>query len=353
MEGFIARRPDMETRFRMSNYRKFFVKRAFWYLLTFLVALALNFFLPRLMPGNPVDLILAQFSQSGGANVNTMRKLHETFMAEWNLDKPLLQQFILYAGNLFRGDLGTSFTSYPTKVADILARAIPWTLALQIPAILAGWFVGNTLGAIVGFRNGAAGKIVYPLSLFINCIPYYAFALILMYVFGVVLRWFPQSGGYSPSLIPGYNAKFIWDVVRHHTLPFLAISLVMIGGQAIGMRSMAIYEKNTDYVLYAKLMGIRDKTISRYVFRNAMLPQISGLALSLGTMVSGSLITELVFNYPGLGFWLFSAIRQSDYPLISGCTLIISVTVLVMAFLLDVVYGLVDPRIKATQMEEG
>ena len=126
----------------------------------------------------------------------------------------------------------------------------------------------------------------------------------------------------------------------------------MIGGQALGMRSMAIYELNADYVLYAKLMGLPDKKITGYVFRNAMLPQISGLALSLGTMVSGSLITEIVFNYPGIGYWLFTAIRQLDYPLISGCTLVISVTVLVANFLLDVLYGLIDPRIKAAQVEE-
>ncbi|KAG2857308.1 hypothetical protein PC115_g25822 [Phytophthora cactorum] len=153
-------------------------------------------------------------------------------------------------------------------------------------------------------------------------------------------------------MVPQLSFDFIMSVVRHHTLPFLSIVLVTIGGQAIGMREMSIYELNSDYVLYSKLLGIRDGKISRYVFRNAMLPQITGLALSIGTMVGGSLICEIVFSYPGIGTWLFTAIRQLDYPLISGCTLLIAIAVLLANFTIDVIYGFIDPRIKAAQMEE-
>lgn len=223
---------------------------------------------------------------------------------------------------------------------------------MQIPAIIVGWIVGNLMGAFVAYQKGPLGKVIYPVSLFLNSVPYYAFAIIMLYVLSFGLNLFPSGGGYDVSLMPAFNLQFIGSVIRHHTLPWLSIVLVMIGGQALGMRSMAIYELNADYVLYAKLMGLPDKKITGYVFRNAMLPQISGLALSLGTMVSGSLITEIVFNYPGIGYWLFTAIRQLDYPLISGCTLVISITVLVANFLLDVLYGLIDPRIKAAQVEE-
>lgn len=336
----------------MSGYKKYFLKKSGWYLITFVVVLMLNFFLPRMINGNPVDVIVNKMAEGVG-NTDSMKRIYESFLKEFNLDKPVWEQFILYVGKLFRGDLGTSFSRYPRSVSSILAAAIPWTLGLQIPAIIVGWIVGNGLGAIAASRKSIVGKIVYPVSLLINSIPYYAFAIILMYLLGIGLKLFPSGGAYSSNLIPDLNPVFMLDVIRHHTLPWLSIVLIMIGGQALGMRSMAIYELNADYVLYAKLMGLPEKKITAYVFRNAMLPQISGLALALGTMISGSLITEIVFNYPGIGYWLFSAIRQLDYPLISGCTLIISITVLIANFLIDVVYGLIDPRIKAAQMEEN
>jgi peptide/nickel transport system permease protein len=334
----------------MTPYQKYLTKKSVWYIFTFFVVLVLNFFLPRMIKGNPVMVIIGRMAE-GVSDTDIMKKMYDSFMAEFNLDKPIWQQFILFVGDLFRGNLGTSFIRYPRPVASILSSAIPWTLALQIPAILIGWIIGNTLGAVTAYRKGIFSKIVYPASLFLNAVPYYAFAIVLMYLLTVVFHIFPSGGAYSPSLLPSLSVKFMVDVIRHHTLPFLAVVLVMIGGQALGMRSMAIYELNADYVLYAKLMGINERRLSFYVFRNAMLPQVSGLALSLGTMVGGSLITEIVFNYPGVGYWLFGAIRQLDYPLISGATLVISITVLVANFLIDMVYGMIDPRIKAAQSE--
>ncbi len=335
----------------MSQYFRYLRKKLIWYLITFFVLLALNFFLPRLMPGNPVDIILSSMGTSVG-DTATMKRVYDSFITEFHLDKPMLEQFFIFIGNLFRGSLGTSFVRYPRPVASIIGEALPWTLALMIPAIAVGWIVGNTLGAVTAYRKGLVGKGLYPLSLFLYSIPYQAFAIMIMYFFSIVLKWFPSGGGYSMTLMPSLSFRFISDAVRHHTLPFSAITLVMIGGQALGMRSMSIYELNADYVLYSQLMGVGERRISLYVFRNAMLPQVSGLALALGTMVTGSLITEIVFNYPGIGYWLFSAIRQTDYPLISGCTLMVSITVLLANFLIDIVYGLLDPRIKAAQLEE-
>jgi peptide/nickel transport system permease protein len=342
----------MRSESTLNAYTKYFINKFLWYFLTLAVAIGLNFILPRLVQGNPISVIVAQMTQ-GMTDSDTIKKVYETFTIEFGIDKPLGTQFLIYVKNLFTGNLGTSFGLYPKKVTDILASAIPWTLALQLPAILTGWILGNVLGAVAAYKRGVFDKALFPIALFVNSIPFFTLAIIMLYVFALNLKWFPLSGGYDFQMIPRLSWDFIGSVIRHHTLPFLSIVLVTIGGQAIGMREMSIYELNADYVLYSKLLGIRDSKIAQYVFKNAMLPQITGLALSIGTMVGGSLICEIVFSYPGIGTWLFTAIRQLDYPLISGCTLVIAFTVLVANFLIEVVYGIVDPRIKAAQMEEN
>ncbi|OXM85582.1 peptide ABC transporter permease [Paenibacillus rigui] len=336
----------------MNAYTRYFMKKSVWYLVTLIVAIGLNFILPRLVQGNPISVIVSQMTQ-GMTDSDTIKKVYETFTKEFGIDKPLGTQFLIYVKNLFTGNLGTSFGLYPKKVTDILASAIPWTLALQLPAILTGWILGNILGAVAAYKKGVFDKALFPIALFVNSIPFFTLAIIMLYLFALNLKWFPLSGGYDFQMIPQLSWDFIASVLRHHTLPFLSIVLVTIGGQAIGMREMSIYELNADYVLYSKLLGIRDATIAKYVFKNAMLPQITGLALSIGTMVGGSLICEIVFSYPGIGTWLFTAIRQLDYPLISGCTLLIAFTVLLANFTIEIIYGIVDPRIKAAQMEES
>jgi peptide/nickel transport system permease protein len=176
-------------------------------------------------------------------------------------------------------------------------------------------------------------------------------AIILLVIFGVNLNWFPTSGGYGFNLIPSFTWPFVWSVFVHYQLPFWSVVLIAIGGQAIGMRSMAIYELNADYVKYSRFMGIKDRKIVGYVFRNAMLPQITGLALAIGTMVSGALVAEIIFSYPGLGTTLLNAIVGQDYPLISAVTLIITLMVLIAMFVIEIIYGFIDPRIKAAQSD--
>lgn len=334
----------------MTGFRKFILRKSLWYLLTFFIALSLNFFLPRLIKGNPVSVIVNSIS-SGMTDSDSMKRLYETFNEEFGLSLSIPSQFLLYLKNLAKGDLGSSFGYYPRSVSSILASAIPWTIALQLPAIIVGWILGNVLGAVAAYKKGIFDRMVFPAALFLNSVPYFAFSIILLYFFSLFLGWFPIGGGYAYDLVPAMSFQFIGSVIRHHTLPFTSVVLMSVGVQAIGMRSMAIYELNADYVLYAKLMGIRESRIVKYVFRNAMLPQITGLALAIGMMVSGALITEIVFNYPGIGAWLFRAIRQLDYPLISGCTLLIATGVLLANFLIDILYGVLDPRIKATQLE--
>jgi len=336
----------------VKGFTRYFFQKFFWYLLAFFLALFLNFFLPRLIPGDPISVIVSKM-MSGTVASETQERVYQSFVEEFGLDKPLPIQFFKYIGNVFRGDLGTSFSLYPLSVNEVLGNAIVWTISLQFPAIIVGWILGNLLGAAAAYRKGFFDKTIFPVALFVNSIPYYALAIILLYVFGVYLGWFPIGGGYSRTLLPSWSWAFVIDVLHHYFLPFISIVLVTIGGQAIGMREMSIYELNTDYVTYSKMLGIKDKKIQSYVFKNAVLPQITGLAISLGTMIGGALITEIVFGYPGVGTWLFNGIRQLDYPMIQGSTLIIAMMVLIANFILDMVYGLIDPRIKAAQTEEG
>ncbi|WP_026485748.1 ABC transporter permease [Caldanaerobius polysaccharolyticus] len=334
----------------MKGYKRYIVNKIIWYVITFIVAVVLNFLLPRLIPGNPVSTVISKMT-SGMADTDSIKRVYETFEREFGLDKPLLEQFFIYVANLFHGDMGTSFGQYPRKVTDILASALPWTIGLQLPAIIVGWVLGNVLGAIAAYKKKVFDKVIFPVFLFISCIPSFGFAIILVWLFSVILKIAPASGGYAFDMIPSPTLPFLLSVLKHYQLPFWSIVLIAIGGQSLGMREMSIYELNADYVKYCRLLGLKDRRIVRYVFKNAMLPQITGLALSLGTMVGGALVTEIVFSYPGIGYALFNAITSQDFPLISGCTLLITTAVLIANFVVDIIYGLVDPRIKAVQQE--
>lgn len=335
---------------RLKGFGKYVTRKLFWYLLTLIVALFLNFFLPRLIPGNPVDVLLAELT-SGMNDTAQAQQMKEEFYASMGLDKPLVVQFFNYIGNLLHGDMGRSFSQYPRKVSDILASALPWTIGIQLPSIIVGWILGNLLGALTAYKKGLFDKVAFPLFLFFSSLPAFVFALLLQFFFGVKFGFFPVQGGYAPDLLPSAGMAYYMSLFRHWQLPFLTTVILMIGGQAIGMRSMSLYELNVDYVLYSKLLGIRDKKITRYVFRNAMLPQVTGLAMSIGSMVGGALVAETIFSYPGLGMSMYAAINSSDYPVISACTLIITIMVLIASFLLDIIYAFIDPRVKAAQFD--
>ena len=302
------------------------------------------------MPGDPVKQIALQATQ-GVTDPSAVQRVIENYTKEFGLDKSMPEQFVIYIARLFRGDMGISFSRYPNSVSQVIASSIGWTLALQIPAIILGWILGNILGAIAAYVGKWVDKIVLPIFMFLSNTPAFGLAIIFLTIFSVRLGWFPVGGGYGYDLIPSFSPQFIGSLFQHYQLPFWTMVIIAIGGQAIGMRSMAIYELNTDYVKYSRFLGIKDSKIIRYVFRNAMLPQITGLALSLGGIVAGNLVAEIIFSYPGLGSTMLSAISTRDYPLLSGCTLIITVMVLIANLAVELVYGLIDPRIKATQME--
>jgi peptide/nickel transport system permease protein len=334
----------------LKGYFRYFGGKVVWILITFVFAFLLNFILPRLMPGDPVAVITQRVTQ-GMQSQAGIQAVYEEYQELFGTNKPMLTQFLLYIKNVVQGDFGTSFSQYPRPVADILGSSIWWTIMLQLPAIIVGWLIGNVLGVFAAYMRGGYDKVVMPASIFVSSLPPFGMAIILLVIFAVQLKWIPTSGGYEVSMIPNYSWPFIWSVFVHYQLPFWSIVLIIIGGQAIGMRSMAIYELDADYVKFSRFMGIKDGKIIRYVFRNAMLPQITGLALAVGTIVGGALVAEIIFSYPGLGTTILSAVRNQDYPLISAATLIITLMVLIATFSIEILYGFIDPRIKAAQSD--
>jgi peptide/nickel transport system permease protein len=334
----------------LKGYRKYFLNKLGWFLVTFVFAFILNFILPRLMPGDPVAVMASRLAQ-GMSNATGVQAIYQQYADLFGTNKPIWEQFIIYARNVLQGNFGYSFSQYPRTVADAIGSSIWWTIGLQFPAIIVGWLIGNTLGALAAYLKGGFDKVLLPVSIFVSNLPAFGMAIILLVIFGVGLKWLPASGGYGFDLIPSFSWTFVWSVIVHYQMPFWSIVLIAIGGQAIGMRSMSIYELNADYVKYSRFLGIKDRKIVGYVFRNAMLPQITGLALSVGTMVGGALVAEIIFSYPGLGFMLLNAVTGQDYPLISAATLIITIMVLSANFIIEILYGIIDPRIRTAQAD--
>ncbi len=336
----------------MTRFHSYLMNKILWFALAFCIALTLNFLLPRLIPGNPVDVIVSEMTTGGALSSEAAKGVYTAYIAEFGLDKPMHEQFLRYMGNLARGDLGISFARSPARVQTLIAQALPWTIALQLPAILTGWTLGNLLGVLTAYRKGVLDRGVFPIFMFISSMPYYCLAIILLYLFAVHFTIFPVAGGYSFAMTPAPTWEFFRSAAEHYVLPFSSLVLIFIGGQSVGMRAMSIYELDADYVRYSRSLGVADNRIIAYIFRNAMLPQITGLALAIGSMVSGALITEIVFSYPGIGSLLFGSIRQNDYPVIQGITLLIMIGVLIANFLVDIAYGFIDPRIRARTIGE-
>ncbi|MDK2786658.1 MAG: peptide/nickel transport system permease protein [Thermotoga sp.] len=329
---------------------KYLLRRFIFLLITYIVATTIVFILPRVIPGNPLSQILSNLSRVAQANPEAIRAAEKTLMEEFGLGKPWYVQYFEFITKALRGDLGTSITFYPRKVIDLIIPVIPWTLALLLPATVVAWILGNSLGALAAYkRNTWIDKGVLTTSLIVSQIPYYWLGMIFIFFFGVKLGWLPVQGAYSQGTIPNLSWSFFIDVLKHYIMPFASIVVSAMGGWAIGMRLMVIYELGSDYAMFSEYLGMKDKRIFRYVFRNSLLPQITGLALSLGGVLGGSLITEIVFNYPGTGYLLFRALTTLDYPLIQGIFVILIASIYLANFVVDFVYALIDPRIRLGQ----
>ena len=302
-----------------------------------------------------INLVNKQVSSSNPDETyyRTWVNTYDTIEKELGRDGGMLGELWHFIEHIFDGTFGksTSTNRYPKTVSSIISEGIVWTVCLQIPAILLGWLLGNLLGAVAAYKRKMWDKAVMPASLFVSAIPAFGSAVILLVIFGINLKWFPPNRAYDPTLIPAFNWNFISNVLWHYQLPFWSIVIIAIGGQAVGMRSMSIYELNADYVKYSRFLGIKDSKIVRYVFRNAMLPQVTGLAMSIGTSIGGALVAETIFSYPGLGMKMYAAISENDYNTVSGIALIITIMVLIASFLLDFIYAFIDPRVKAAQFD--
>jgi peptide/nickel transport system permease protein len=308
--------------------------------LTFFVAATIDWLIPRFMPGDPVAQLV---SRSNGISPEQAKALVDYYTRLFGLDKPLPVQYLNFWNSLIHGDLGLSVYGHGTPVTDMIMAAVPYTLALLIPAILLSWWAGNTFGAMAARRKWLDNTAL-PIGYILTATPYMWLALVLSFVLAFSFRLFPLSGGYGFNLEPTFTWLFFTDLVAHWVLPFLSLFLVQFGGWAIGMRNMIIYELESDYSRYLEALGAPQGLIRKYAFRNAMLPQITGLALQLGVVVSGSLVTEIVFSYPGVGHLVFAAIQSNDYFLLQGIFMFIIIGVLLANFIVDIVYVIVDPR---------
>jgi peptide/nickel transport system permease protein len=247
--------------------------------------------------------------------------------------------------------LGVSVYLFPKPVIKVIAEAIPYTLAILVPAIILSWIAGNKFGAFAARRKWLDSTLL-PMGYFLTATPYMWLGILLAWGFGVALGWFPIAGGYSFAMTPNLSWKFFLDLLWHWFLPFASLFLVMFGGWAIGMRNMIIYELEADYSQYLESLGAPRRLIRSYAFRNAILPQITGLALQMGTIAAGAVVTETVFSYPGIGSLIVQAIQNQDYFLIQGCFLFIIIGVLLANFIVDIVYLIVDPRTRRGMIGE-
>lgn len=331
----------------MIHLLRYLIRKVVFALAALLFFVSVIFALPRLIPGNPVGVLVSKLALQGQTDPAQIQAVYQKFMEEFGIGLPLWEQFTGFVTQLLRGDLGTSISMYPRKVTEILAIYLPWTVALLLPAILVSWVLGNYLGALVAWRRGTLlDKLVTPILLTVSRIPFYWFAMLMLFAFAVYLRLFPIGGTYSWGLTPSLTWDFVGNYLRHYTLPFLTWVVICLGGWAVGMRSMMIYELGSDYVLCADTLGLPQRRLLAYAFRSACLPQVTELGLNFGFMLSGSLLLELVFNYRGMGSITFRALSALDYPLIQGIFIVLATAVIVANLAVDFIYGFIDPRIR-------
>lgn len=319
------------------------LRRFGFYLVALWASITINFVIPRLAPGDPAGVLLARFQ--GRLNPQALHALQLQFGVT---NDPLWIQYFQYLEKLFHGDLGISFTYFPTPVSTVIAQEIPWTLTLIGVSVLISFTLGTLLGAVLSWKRGSFfDSVIPPLLTFFSAVPYFWLALIALYVLGYTLNWFPLNGGYDTSVTLGLNADFLVSAIQHAMLPALTIVLASIAGWMLGMRNSMITTLTEDYVLLAQAKGLSERrVVFAYAARNAILPNITAFALSLGFVVAGSLLTEVVFSYPGIGFALLQSAQNSDYPLLQGIFLFIALGVLGANFIADLVYVMLDPRVR-------
>jgi peptide/nickel transport system permease protein len=316
------------------------VRRLLFYIVTAILAVTVTFFIPRLMPGNPVEAVLAHLQ--GNVTPGTIRSLE----LQYGLDSPqgLWGQYTTFWVHLVHGNLGVSTSYYPSSVTSVIRSAIPWTIGLVGLATVISFVLGTVIGVLVAWRRGTWLDSLLPVTTFFQAAPYFFVAFIALDVFATRLGWFPTGRAYGQLDFPGWNAAYVGDVLDHAILPAATIVLCSAAGWIVGMRNVMVTTMDEDYVLVAQAKGLPKRRVIWYAARNAILPSVSGFSLAIGFVVSGALLTEIVFSYPGLGWIMLQAVAGRDYPLLQGIFLIITFAVLLANLAADSVYVFLDPR---------
>lgn len=325
----------------MNSSINFLFRRLGFYFIAAWAALTLNFFIPRLMPGDPATIIFARFR--GLVKPETIEALRKTFGLN---DTPLIQQYFSYLKSMLSGDLGVSIAYYPEKVSTIISSALLWTVFLAGTSLILSFSIGTLLGTIIGWnRNSKLDSSLPPLLAFLGAFPYFWLAMLTLYVFGFELSWFPLGRAYSNDVVPGLNFNFISSMIYHAFLPALTMVFASIGGWMLSMRSTLISTLGSDYITFAHAKGLSKKTIMlKYAARNAILPNLTGFGMALGFVLSGALLTEIIFSYPGQGYLLLQAVRSQDFPLMQGLFMTITLAVLLANWIVDIAILFFDPR---------
>jgi peptide/nickel transport system permease protein len=325
----------------------YILRRLAFYLVAAWVAITANFFIPRLMPGNAVQAVMSKFPG------NLQPAAYKAIAAELGVGHQgsLWHQYVTYLGDVVHFDFGTDVTQYPASVSTVLGASVWWTLLLVGVSTVIAFILGTGLGILAGWRAGGWLDRSLPGLMFLQAIPYFFLALLFVEVFGLTLGWFPSAGGYDgASVSPGWSWAFISNALDYSFLPALTIVLTSVAGWMLQMRNVVVTTVGEDYVVAAQAKGLSDRrVVFTYAARNAMLPQLQGFGLALGFVVSGALVMEIVFSYPGIGLLLVNAVNSSDFPLMQAIFLLITFTVLVANLIIDLVLVLFDPRVRARE----
>lgn len=330
------------------SYLRFILKKAIFYLIVIFIALTAVFAIPRFMPGDPASRILRppQFG-AGPERLALYNEIKQQMNAYFGLDKSLGDQFIDFWIHMLQFDLGSSYTYYPTSVVEVVLPRLIYTLILVVPVLFISFFLGNWIGGRAAFLKGRFNDLVYLFSITAANAPFYWLGIIVFIYFVTGDNIFlSHPGGLSPDMSRDMSLEFFIDSFRHYAPAFLTLIIVTTGGWATGMRALTLYEKESEYLLYAKQMGFRTRTMRKYAQRNAFLPQFTGLNLQLNNLIGMTIIVENIFLWPGVGWLAGNAVNLQDYPLIIGTFLVTLVVVIVGNFFVDITYGFLDPRIK-------
>ena len=322
-------------------------RRFLIFLATIWVAATLVFFLPRLAPGDPIEQKVIQMQTLSGNQIGDISEIIKSYQARFGLDQPLWKQYINYWADLSRGDLGFSLSRFPSRVIDEIVRAAPWTIALIGTATVIAAVIGSMLGALIAWRRSPALlRFFLPFFMSTAAIPYFLIGLLLIFSFGLTWRWFPLGAGLDYGLIPEFDWKTISNMIYHAILPAFSIIIAAMGFWGLGMRAMIVTSGGEDYMQLADAKGLKERRLFfNYAIRNALLPQTTALALALGGVISGQVLLEVIFSYPGLGLLLRNALGQQDFFLIEGIVLMLIVATAVVLFIMDLIYPILDPRI--------